>query len=126
MNNKYLYMVVGAIVIAVWFYTGRTAYYKDAAGMSDAWWYAAILATGLGAGSTGGDSVTTIFVEAIKGYISTLILLAIASLVGYCVYSLAVSQAVPDLAMLAKVIVSFMVSGFLTNMALSYLRKANA
>ncbi|MCF8474347.1 MAG: hypothetical protein K9G26_06575 [Emcibacter sp.] len=126
MSNKYLYMVVGAIVIAIWFYTGQTAYYGSATGMSDDWWYGAMLAIGLGAGSTGGVCAGTIFVESIKGYISTLIILAIVPLVGYCFYSLAFMQTMPVPEELGKVVISIVVSGFLTNMALSYLRKANA
>ena len=126
MNNKYLYMVVGAIIAAVWFYTGQSAYYADATGMSDVWWYAMVVAVGLGAGSTGGDDVVSIFVDSIKGYISTLVLLAVFSLVGHSVYALATTQAAPDLTGLLQVVVSFVVSGLLTNMTLSYLRKANA
>lgn len=127
MSNKYLYMVVGAIIGAVWFYTGQSAYYSTGAtGMSDDWWYAMVLAVGLGAGSTGGNDVVSIFVESIKGYISTLIILAIFSLVGYCLYTLVVMRATPDIAEVVKVVVSFVVSGLLTNMILSYLRKANA
>ncbi len=127
MNNKYLYMVVGAIIAAGWFYTGQSAYYSaGATGMSDIWWYAMIVAVGLGAGSTGGDDVVSIFVESIKGYIPTMILLAIFPLVGHTVYTLVTTQAVPDVMGLLQVIVTFVVSGLLTNMTLSYLRKANA
>ncbi len=127
MSNKYLYMVVGAIVAAVWFYTGHATYYSDGGtGMTDDWWYAMIVAVGLGAGSTGGEDVVSIFIESIKGYISTLILFAIISLVGFGFYSLVFEGAMPPVAMVAKVVISFVVSGLLTNMTLSYLRKANA
>ncbi|PCI47358.1 MAG: hypothetical protein COB49_07300 [Alphaproteobacteria bacterium] len=127
MSNKYLYMVVGAIIAVVWFYTGQTAYYAaGATGMSDDWWYAMILAVGLGAGSTGGNDVVSIFVESIKGYVPTIILLAIFSLVGYCLYVVAIERATPDIAMVVKTVISIVVSAFLTNMTLSYLRKANA
>jgi uncharacterized membrane protein YkvI len=120
-------MVVGAIVAVVWFYTGHSAYYSSGTpDISDTWWYAMVLAVGLGAGSTGGDDVVSIFVESIKGYVSTLILLAIFALVGHSVYVLAVEHTAPDIAELAKVVITVVVSGFLTNMTLSYLRKANA
>lgn len=126
MNNKYLYILVGAIVAAVWFYTGHSAYYKGETGISDNWWYAMILAVGLGAGSTGGDDVVSIFVAGIKDYIPTLILLGLVGFFGFIFYSLAFGQAMPDYVALGKIIVSIMVSGFLTNMSLSYLKKANA
>lgn len=126
MNNKYLYMVVGAIVAAVWFYTGHSAYYSGEAGLSDDWWYAMILAVGLGAGSTGGDDVVSIFVAGVKDYIPTLILLGLVAVFGVTFYSLAFEQAMPDLNEMGKVIVSFLVSGLLTNLTLSYLKKANA
>ena len=127
MNNKYLYMAVGAIVISIWFYTGQSTYYSGAGtGMSDNWWYGALLAIGLGAGSTGGVCAGTILVEAVKGYISTLILLGLVALFGYSFYSFAFMQTTPDLADLGKVIASILASGFLTNLSLSYLRKANA
>ena len=127
MNNKYVYMVVGSIVAVVWFYTGNSAYYASGAtGMSDSWWYAMILAVGLGAGSTGGDNIMSILVESIKGYVSTLIMLAILAVVGYCLYSLAVMRVMPDPMEGLRVVVTFLVSGLLTNMTLSYLRKANA
>lgn len=125
MSNKYLYILVGAIVAAVWFYTGNSAYYKGETGMSDDWWYAMILAVGLGAGSTGGNDLVSIFVEGIKGYIQTLLLLGLVGFFGYSFYSLVFGQTMPDYMELGKVIVSIMVSGFLTNMSLSYLKKAN-
>ena len=67
MSNKYLYILVGAIVAAVWFYTGNSAYYKGETGMSDDWWYAMILAVGLGAGSTGGNDLVSILSKALRG-----------------------------------------------------------
>lgn len=127
MNNKYLYMVVGAIVVVVWFYTGRSAYYSGGStSISDSWWLAMVLAVGLGAGSTGGDNVVSIFVEAIKGYVPTLILLAIVAVVGHTLYILVVMRATPEIVDVVRAVVTFMVCGFLTNMMLSYLRKSIA
>ncbi len=127
MNNKYLYMVVGAIVAVVWFYTGHSAYYAgEANALSDSWWYAMVLAVGLGAGSTGGDDVVSIFVEGIKGYVSTMIMLAIFILVAHLIYVVGIKGATPEIADVAKAIISVVVSAFLTNMTLSYLKKANA
>jgi len=125
MSNKYLYMVVGAIVAVVWFYTGHSAYYSGgSADMSDIWWVGMILVIGLGAGSTGGSDVGSIFVESIKGYVPTLILLVIVGIVGHSLYVLVTAHTAPGAADLAKTVIAFVVSGFLTNMMLSYLRKA--
>lgn len=127
MSNKYLYMVVGAIVAVVWFYTGHSAYYSGgSADMSDGWWFGMLLAIGLGAGSTGGADLGSIFVESIKGYIPTLILLVIMTIVGHSLYVLVTTHAVPGAANLAMVTITIVVSAFLTNMMLSYLRKALA
>ncbi len=127
MNNKYLYMVVGGIITTIWFYTGLSAYYSgEAKGLSDVWWFGSLLAVGLGAGSTGGDDCVSIFVEGIKGYIPTMILLAIAALVGSSLFAVVTTQAAPDVAGTAHSIITVVVSAFLTNMTLSYFRKANA
>jgi len=126
MSNKYLYIVLGAIVAVVWFYTGHSAYYSGGGtNMADSWWFGMLLAIGLGAGSTGGSNIMSIFVESITGYIPTLILLAIMTLVGHSVYILIIHHRLPAVADLAQVIIAIMVSGFLTNMMFSYLRKAN-
>lgn len=127
MSNKYLYMIVGAIVTVVWFYTGHSSYYSGGTGnLGDDWWFGMLLAIGLGAGSTGGVCIMTIFIESIKGYVPTLILLVISSLVGYTLFVLLTTQAVPDVMNVAKVVVSVTISAFLTNMMLSYYRKALA
>jgi len=127
MSNKYLYMVLGAIVTVVWYYVGNLAYFSyGTPGLSEAWWLGTVLAVGLGAGSTGGTCAVTVLVESIKGYVSTLILLAIVAFVGHGVYVLVTMQTIADPAMWAKVVLTFVVSGFLTNLMFSYLKKANA
>ena len=119
-------MVMGAIMAVGWFFLGHMAYFANAeGGISNLWWFGTIVAIGLGAGSTAGDDVVSIFVEGIKGYVQTMILLAIFALVGGLVHVLVVKMSTPDPAQIALGVLTFVVSGLLTNMMLSYLRKAN-
>ena len=130
MSNKYMFMVMGAIMAVVWFFVGTMAFFAPTegglGGMSTIWWFAMIVAVGLGAGSTGGDDMISIMVEGIKGYVPTMIMLAIFGLVGGLVYVLAVERGTPVPMDMARDVLTFVVGGLLVNMMMSYMKKANA
>lgn len=125
MNNKYLYVVLAAVMASVGYYLAGMPYFAaETGGASDAWWYAGILAVGMGAGSTGGEDAVSILVEGIKGYIGTMINMAILGAVANVVITLAIMQAAFDPMRMVMIAATFVVSALMMNLTLSYLRKA--
>lgn len=124
MNNKYLYVVMAAVMASIAYYVGMMPYFAVEGGFSDGWWYAGILAVGLGAGSTGGEDAVSILVEGIKGYIGTMINMAILGAVTNVVITLAVRMAPFDPMAMVNTMATFVVSALMMNLALSYLKKA--
>lgn len=126
MNNKYLYLVVAAILTAVSYYVGMMPYFADAAGgLSDGYWFGLILAVGLGAGSTGGDDVVSILVASITEYIPTIINLAIFAVVYNLVWGMGLQGAAFDVNGIIHSILTLVVSALFANAMFSYLRKAS-
>jgi|GEM_PF-2330939 len=126
MNNKYVYMIVAAIVATIAYFVGtHDLFAAEGGGLSDRWWFAMILAVGLGAGGTGGSDVVSILVEGITGYINTMILFVIFGVIIHLAISMGLNGAAFDAMGTVMAGVTYAVSGLFTNLVLSYLRKAN-
>ena len=69
------------LVGMLWFYVGNLAYFTNSNGMTMDWKFAALIAVGLGAGSTAGDNLFSIFIEGIKGYLPTMIKLSLVAMI---------------------------------------------
>ena len=131
MNNKYVLMGGGFICLAIWFILGENTALANMGNLDDDYWMGALIAIALGAGSTGGDDLLSILVEGIKGYVPTMILLAVGSVVGsvsYLVISGAMAGSIG--AMYIKRIImnvgQLVVSATMANLMFSYMKKANA
>lgn len=129
MDNKYVLIVMGAIMGTLWWFVGDMSYFAAAegeglGGLHYDWWYGAMIAIGLGAGSTGGTDAVSILVEGITGYISTIILLVIFTVVIMVIYMLALQQMAFDAMVIVQTVALIVTSAILTNLTLSYLKKA--
>ena len=99
--------------------------------LDDDYWMGALIAIALGAGSTGGDDLLSILVEGIKGYVPTMILLAVGSVVGtvsYLVITGAMAGAIGamDINRIIMNVGQLVVSATMANLMFSYMKKANA
>jgi len=124
MNNKYVYMIVAAIVAIVANYVHGIEQLAD----KNAWLYGMILAIALGAGSTGGSDVVSILVEGITGYINTMILFVVFGVVYKLLKVLAFGgEALGGDAVMGAVFmgINLAVAALFTNITVSYLRKAS-
>jgi len=125
MDNKYLYVVMAAVMGTIMYYLSHMPYFADADGnTSNAVWYAWILAVGLGAGNTGGVCAMTIIVEGLKGYVGTMINLAILGVVLSLGVSMVLEGGAFDAMRVVQTAVSFVMAGTMINLMLSYLKKA--
>jgi uncharacterized membrane-anchored protein YitT (DUF2179 family) len=125
MDNKYVLMVMGAIMGTLWWYVGEMDYFAAAeGGLHEDWWYGAIIAIGLGAGSTGGTDAVSILVEGITGYISTIILLVVFTVVSMVLWTLVLQKGTFDPMAIVHITAIMVASAVFTNLTLSYLRKA--
>jgi len=124
MDNKYVLMIMGSISLVIWFFVGVTYFAGDMGGMHPDYWLVAILATALGAGSTGGTCAMSIAVEGVKGYINTLIMLVIVALVGHNVIALGLRGEAFDMMGTLLIVEIFVVSSLFWNLTVSYLKKA--
>ncbi|MGY8986526.1 MAG: hypothetical protein ACKVIX_07850 [Sphingomonadales bacterium] len=125
MDNKYVLMVAAAIVAALWFYVGEMAFFAGPDGMHEDWWFISIIAVGMGAGSTGGKDVISILTEGITGYVSSLIKLVVLAVVGSQFYGIVLNGGAFDVDNLIKVVSITVAASLLTNILVSYLRKAD-
>ena len=118
MNNKYVYMIVAAVVGVVAMYVQGIEQLSNA----ETWRYGLIFAIALGAGSTGGSDVVSILVEGITGYINTMILFVIFG----TVYTVLAGMVFTGDAIIGAVFagITLAVSALFTNIVVSYLRKA--
>ena len=130
MNNKYVLMGGGFICLAIWFILGENTALANMGNLDDDYWMGALIAIALGAGSTGGDDLLSILVEGIKGYVPTMILLAVGSIVGTVSYLLITGAMAGAIGMdINRIIMNvgqLVVSATMANLMFSYMKKANA
>ena len=131
MNNKYVLMGGGFVCLAIWFILGENTALANMGNLDDDYWMGALIAIALGAGSTGGDDLLSILVEGIKGYVPTMILLAVGSVVGTVSYLLitgAMAGAISamDINRIIMNVGQLVVSATMANLMFSYMKKANA
>ncbi|MBT7606094.1 MAG: hypothetical protein HN583_10455 [Kordiimonadaceae bacterium] len=131
MKNKYVLMGGGFICLAIWFILGENTALANMGNLDDDYWMGALIAIALGAGSTGGDDLLSILVEGIKGYVPTMILLAVGSVVGTVSYLLitgAMAGAIGamDINRIIMNVGQLVVSATMANLMFSYMKKANA
>lgn len=126
MSNKYLYILLGTLMAILWYHVGAMEALNmgQESGFSTDWWFATILAVALGAGSTGGNDAVSILVEGVKGYISTLIVLGLLATLGTLIYNFGILGQAFDLTWLGITIATFLLAGLITNLTVSYLKKA--
>lgn len=127
MSNKYVYMIVAAVIFVAGTYVGLMDFFKlqySLAGLSEDWWLGMILAAALGAGSTGGNDVVSILVEGIKGYISTMVSLFIFGFVGGAIFLYVMGGGAIDPMYYLKVGLTLAASSLTMNLTLSYIRKS--
>jgi hypothetical protein len=124
MDNKYVLLVMAAVMATVGYYLSHMPYFANAAGeTSNAYWYGMIIAVGLGAGSTGGSDAVSILMEGITGYISTMINLAIFGAVVSLAVGMGLMGEAFDITAIVRIAATFVVAGLMTNLILSYLKK---
>ena len=130
MKNKYVLMGGGFICLAIWFILGENTVLANMGNLDDDYWMGALIAIALGAGSTGGDDLLSILVEGIKGYVPTMILLAVGSVVGTVSYLLITGAMAGAIGMdINRIIMNvgqLVVSATMANLMFSYMKKANA
>ena len=130
MNNKYVLMGGGFVCLAIWFILGENTALANMGNLDDDYWMGALIAIALGAGSTGGDDLLSILVEGIKGYVPTMILLAVGSVVGTVSYLLITGAMAGAIGMdINRIIMNvgqLVVSATMANLMFSYMKKANA
>ncbi len=130
MKNKYVLMGGGFICLAIWFILGENTVLANMGNLDDDYWMGALIAIALGAGSTGGDNLLSILVEGIKGYVPTMILLALGSIVGTVSYLLITGAMAGAIGMdINRIIMNvgqLVVSATMANLMFSYMKKANA
>ncbi|MBT5384021.1 MAG: hypothetical protein HOL12_03485 [Kordiimonadaceae bacterium] len=130
MKNKYVLMGGGFICLAIWFILGENTVLANMGNLDDDYWMGALIAIALGAGSTGGDDLLSILVEGIKGYVPTMILLAVGSIVGTVSYLLITGAMAGAIGMdINRIIMNvgqLVVSATMANLMFSYMKKANA
>ena len=131
MNNKYVLMSGGFICLAIWFILGENTALSNMGNLDDDYWMGALIAIALGAGSTGGNDLLSILVEGIKGYVPTMILLAVGSIVGTLTWGLITGAmdgaiAAPDVNRIIMNLGQVVVSAAMANVMFSYMRKATS
>ena len=130
MKNKYVLTGGGFICLAIWFILGENTVLANMGNLDDDYWMGALIAIALGAGSTGGDDLLSILVEGIKGYVPTMILLAVGSIVGTVSYLLITGAMAGAIGMdINRIIMNvrqLVVSATMANLMFSYMEKANA
>jgi len=128
MDNKYVLIVMGAIMGTLWWFVGELPYFASGEGLmggvSYDWWYGALIAVGLGAGSTGGTDVVSILVEGITGYIETMVKLVIFNVVLMLIWTLGLQKEAFDVMIVVHSTVLVVVSALFTNLTLSYIKKS--
>jgi hypothetical protein len=125
MDNKYVFVVMAAVMATIMYYLSHMPYFADADGnTSNVVWYAWILAVGLGAGNTGGTDVVSILVEGLKGYVGTMINLAIFGVITSIAVGMGLGGEAFDAMGTVQTAVSFVMAGTMLNLVLSYLKKA--
>lgn len=126
MDNKYLYMVLAGVAGMAWYYVGMMPYYNMENELSEIWWFATIIAIGMGAGSTGGDDAVSALVDAIKGFVPQLITLAVFAVVSAVIYQLAMTADGINPMGIVHNIATYVAAGVLTSIMMSYLKKSYA
>ena len=125
MDNKYVLVIMAAIMGVVGYYLAHMPYFAaEGGGVANVWWYALIVAVGLGAGNTGGNDAVSILMEGITGYVGTMINLAIFGVVVDLAIGMGLMGGAFDLMGMVNTAATFVVAGLTINLTLSYLKKA--
>jgi hypothetical protein len=126
MDNKYLYMVLGGVSLFAWYWVGHQPHYAEGETLSLAYKVAAILALAMGAGNSDGTCAVTTPVNAVKGFINSLVCLTVAFVATNLMYQLLVSADAFNAMLIVNSISTVIASAVLMTVTMSYLKKGAA
>lgn len=124
MDNKYVYAVVGGILLFAWYWVGHQPFYDNEGALSTGYIITAILVLALGGGKSDGTDLVSTITGSFTGFVGKLIGLLIAYLVGTLLYVFLVREGGFDIAPFIETVATLAASGILMVLTMSCLKKS--